>query len=284
MEAATAASTTGAGRFRRRHHLRRDEHVPHGRPVRRRAPGPHRLHRTADLLPVPQAAQPRTGCRSRDYLWRGTPTGSGARAPSACSSRWCAGCGRAGGMRSDVYRRLVALDRRHRARPGRPAARASRARSPSSRTSRSRWSGSPSSWSVPPRGRHRAGVDVPDAAGRRAHAGRSTRWSRESCTSTSASGRRSPVRRASPTGTQPLIERRGRRLGGHKSLYSTVHSTTEASSGSGTRDAYRRSRTGYDPNGRLPDLYDKCDRMKGGRCRSQHPSPAVVGDGPHRYA
>ena len=43
----------------------------------------------------------------------GTPTGSGARAPSARSAPPCAGCGPRARLRSDVYWKLVALDRRY---------------------------------------------------------------------------------------------------------------------------------------------------------------------------
>ena len=57
-----------------------------------------------------------------------------------------------------------------------------------------------------------------------------------------------------------LIEREVRRLGGHKSLYSTSYfERAEFEAGYGGED-YRRLRQTYDPKGRLPDLYDKCVR------------------------
>ena len=105
--------------------------------------------------------------------------------------------------RSDVYRRLVAFDRRHQAqRPGAPRLR-----------------GQPAEEHVvqdvevpvdavlevprllPPRRRHRAGLAVPAAAALRTSRGRSTRWSPTSSTSTSASGPASRCSPARPTAT-----------------------------------------------------------------------------------
>ena len=80
------------------------------------------------LLPVDPAARPTTADRSATTCGAGTPTGSGARARSACRTRWSAGCGRgAGGARtSTAARRARPAARRHR--PGSTAGAAGRPR------------------------------------------------------------------------------------------------------------------------------------------------------------
>jgi FAD/FMN-containing dehydrogenase len=56
------------------------------------------------------------------------------------------------------------------------------------------------------------------------------------------------------------IERVVAELGGHKSLYSTSYYPPEEFWRFYNGDAYRRLKRDYDPAGRLPDLYDKCVR------------------------
>jgi FAD/FMN-containing dehydrogenase len=58
-----------------------------------------------------------------------------------------------------------------------------------------------------------------------------------------------------------LIEDLVAKLGGHKSLYSTVHYPAEEFWRRYNGEAYGLAKTAYDPNGRLPDLYDKCVRL-----------------------
>ena len=55
-----------------------------------------------------------------------------------------------------------------------------------------------------------------------------------------------------------LIERKLMELDGHKSLYSTSSYTPEEFDALYGGEAYRRLKTRYDPAGRLPDLYTKC--------------------------
>ena len=54
-----------------------------------------------------------------------------------------------------------------------------------------------------------------------------------------------------------LIEDLVSALGGHKSLYSTVHYPAEEFWLRYNGMAYRAVKGAYDPDGRLPDLYDK---------------------------
>ncbi len=54
-----------------------------------------------------------------------------------------------------------------------------------------------------------------------------------------------------------LVEETVHMLGGHKSLYSTVHYPEEEFWQRYNGPAYRAVKTTYDPQGRLPDLYDK---------------------------
>ena len=165
--------------------------------------------------------------------------------------------------RSDVYRRH---GRAWTGAPGSPAGSAgspgSRRRSRSSRTSRSRWSGSPSSstpstaTSASPRcGCARCGC----AASAR---GRCTRCRRASCTSTSASGRPCPSVPGDPEAHNRRIERLVADLGGHKSLYSTVHYSEAEFWQHYNGPAYRALKQRYDPYGRLPDLYHKVTGSK----------------------
>jgi FAD/FMN-containing dehydrogenase len=55
-----------------------------------------------------------------------------------------------------------------------------------------------------------------------------------------------------------LIERKLMELEGHKSLYSTASYTRDEFDALYGGDAYRRLKDRYDPAGRLPDLYTKC--------------------------
>jgi FAD/FMN-containing dehydrogenase len=57
-----------------------------------------------------------------------------------------------------------------------------------------------------------------------------------------------------------LIERKVIELGGHKSLYSTSYFDEEEFSALYNGKAYRELKSRYDPDGRLPELYDKCVR------------------------
>jgi FAD/FMN-containing dehydrogenase len=58
-----------------------------------------------------------------------------------------------------------------------------------------------------------------------------------------------------------LVEDAVAALGGHKSLYSTVHYSAEEFWRRYNGAAYRAVKGTYDPGGRLPDLYDKCARL-----------------------
>jgi FAD/FMN-containing dehydrogenase len=58
-----------------------------------------------------------------------------------------------------------------------------------------------------------------------------------------------------------LIEEAVSDLGGHKSLYSTVHYPREEFWRRYNGAAYGALKSSYDPDGRLPDLYDKCVRL-----------------------
>jgi FAD/FMN-containing dehydrogenase len=59
-----------------------------------------------------------------------------------------------------------------------------------------------------------------------------------------------------------LIEQTVDQLGGHKSLYSTVHYPADEFWQRYNGPAYTAVKQAYDPAGRLPDLYDKCVRMR----------------------
>jgi FAD/FMN-containing dehydrogenase len=59
-----------------------------------------------------------------------------------------------------------------------------------------------------------------------------------------------------------LIERKVVELGGHKSLYSTSYFGEEEFSRLYNGKTYRKLKESYDPTGRLPDLYDKCVRER----------------------
>jgi FAD/FMN-containing dehydrogenase len=58
-----------------------------------------------------------------------------------------------------------------------------------------------------------------------------------------------------------LIEETVNALGGHKSLYSTVHYSAEEFWRLYNGQAYAGVKQTYDPGGRLPDLYQKCVRV-----------------------
>lgn len=51
-------------------------------------------------------------------------------------------------------------------------------------------------------------------------------------------------------------------LGGHKSLYSTVHYPEDEFWRRYNGDTYAKVKQSYDPDARLPDLYDKCVRLR----------------------
>ena len=221
-EICATGATRRAGRLRRRHRVLRRTSLPDPRrATSTTAPHGQRLHRAGHLLPVDPANATTTTCTSATTSGAGTPTGSGARGRSACRTRWSAGSGRGGTCAPTSTGSSSRCDRRHRLsariEPARPAG----PRNRSSRTSRCRSSGWRSSWILPPRDRHQAGLAVPAEAARCRDAGRSTRSTRRRSTSTSASGRRSRWRRARPTAPQPPDREMVTELGGHKSLYST---------------------------------------------------------------
>jgi len=54
------------------------------------------------------------------------------------------------------------------------------------------------------------------------------------------------------------IEDKVAELGGHKSLYSTSFYSPDEFWQRYNGVAYRKLKQRYDPDGRLPDLYDKC--------------------------
>ncbi len=101
------------------------------------------------------------------------------------------------------------------------------------------------------------GLAVPVAAAQRRSPGRCTRCGRASCTSTSASGRRCRRRPGDPEAHNRRIEQLVADLGGHKSLYSTVHYSEDEFWKHYNGPAYRALKQRYDPDGRLPDLYHK---------------------------
>jgi FAD/FMN-containing dehydrogenase len=71
-----------------------------------------------------------------------------------------------------------------------------------------------------------------------------------------------PLRPGQPHGFHNrLIEDAVTALGGHKSLYSTVHYPAEEFWQRYNGAAYGALKRAYDPDGRLPDLYDKCVRL-----------------------
>lgn len=67
-------------------------------------------------------------------------------------------------------------------------------------------------------------------------------------------------RRLEPAHFNRLVEREVIRLGGIKSLYSDSYFSREEFAQAYGMDAYRRLKARYDPQGRAPDLYDKCVR------------------------
>ncbi len=161
--------------------------------------------------------------------------------------------------RSDVYQRLVALDRRVGlvdrldARAGRPTA---RARRPGRRGARRGARGVPVV--VRPGGRDAAGVAVPAAAAHLSRRGRRTRWSRAGPTSTSASG--APSRWDPEAVDSPLnraVEAKVSELGGHKSLYSEAFYDRETFDGLYGGPDLAEVKRRYDPDDRLTSLYDK---------------------------
>jgi FAD/FMN-containing dehydrogenase len=68
-----------------------------------------------------------------------------------------------------------------------------------------------------------------------------------------------PLRPGQPDGTHNrLIESKVTELGGHKSLYSDSYFTEDEFWPRYDGDTYRKLKKAYDPGGRLPDLYAKC--------------------------
>ena len=94
--AATGALARRAGRLPRRHRVRPRRALPHARDVRRRGAVPVRLHGQQIYYRSIQR-RARTTSRSATTCGAGTPTGSGARARSACSTRSCAASCRSAG-------------------------------------------------------------------------------------------------------------------------------------------------------------------------------------------
>ena len=169
--------------------------------------------------------------------------------------------------RSDVYRKLVRLENRHRvaARIDRLRGRPARERVvqdveiPLDRTADFlRWFAARACamtpvWLCPLRLREPAGVP---AAG--ARPGRCTRCAPGGTTSTSASGGPCRSRRAPPTATSTgTIERDGGRVGGHKSLYSDAYYDRDDFDRLYGGDTWRAVKDRYDPDDRLLDLYEK---------------------------
>jgi FAD/FMN-containing dehydrogenase len=60
--------------------------------------------------------------------------------------------------------------------------------------------------------------------------------------------------------TNRAVEEQVHELGGHKSLYSTVHYPRDTFWRLYDGEAYGAAKRAYDPGARLPDLYDKCVR------------------------
>jgi FAD/FMN-containing dehydrogenase len=72
-----------------------------------------------------------------------------------------------------------------------------------------------------------------------------------------------PLEPGEPDGTHNrLIERTVTELGGHKSLYSTSYFDEDEFWTLYNGKTYRELKDAYDPRGRLPDLYDKCVRNR----------------------
>jgi FAD/FMN-containing dehydrogenase len=72
-----------------------------------------------------------------------------------------------------------------------------------------------------------------------------------------------PLAQGQPAGTHNRrIEQLVAELDGHKSLYSNSYYTPEEFERRYNGPAYRELKKTYDPSGRLPDLYDKCVRER----------------------
>jgi FAD/FMN-containing dehydrogenase len=70
-----------------------------------------------------------------------------------------------------------------------------------------------------------------------------------------------PLRPGERTGTyNRLIESKVTELGGHKSLYSDSYFEEDEFWEAYDGESYRKLKEAYDPTGRLPDLYSKCVR------------------------
>ena len=213
-----------AGRLRRRHRVqpRTSSTSPWARSSTTRAGG-ERLHRQGRSTTGRSSAAPATSSPCTTTCGAGTPTGSGARGRSACSTRRCAGCGRGGtGAPTSTGgwsrstggtgspRRIDRAARPAAAGGGRPGR-----RDPGRRAGEV-------PRRLPPRGRASRRSGCARCGCATTQPGRCTRWTRASSTSTSASGRAvAAARPASPDGDHNrLIEETVAALGGHKSLYS----------------------------------------------------------------
>ena len=181
----------------------------------------------------------------------GTPTGSGAPGRSACSTRGSAGCCRARYLRSDVYRKLVALDRRYERR--RPARAARTGSPPRAGDPGHRGAGRPAA-RVPgvlrQRDRHQPGLAVPAAscataaglaavpAGARQTYVNVGFWS----TVPAAAGR-------SGRHAQPADRGQGRRARAATSRCTRLLLLARSSGGSTTATRTTKSSRSYDPDG-----------------------------------
>ena len=222
-----------------------------------------RLHRPADLLPVAPAARDRPADDVRLPLALGHRLVLVLRAPSAPSNplvrrlwprRW---------RRSDVYHRLLGLDRRFGIadrldrRAGPPAARAG---DPGRRGAGRAAGGVPRL--VRRRGRDAPGLAVP-ARGASRDAGRPTRSSRGATYVNVGFWGTVHVGPDAADGPRTArSRRRSHELGGHKSLYSEAFYDRETFDRlyDGRQPAAVKAR--YDPDDRLTTLYDKAVKRR----------------------
>ena len=254
-----AASREPGCRLRRRHRVRPRRAVPDARHLHRRPrPRTQRLHRPAGLLPLHARARTST-------------TSTVARLHLALGHRLVlvlAGPRRAApGGAPALAAPLPPLRRLPPPRRPRPPHRAQRAGPPAGRVAR-RGAGHPgrrdpgaSGW------RSSSRPSTPTSASPRCGCarcgcgasgpGRCTRCDPASSTSTSGSGRASRSCPGGPRPTTGRVEELVADLGGHKSLYSTVHYDEAEFWQRYNGPAYRVLKERYDPRGRLPDLYTK---------------------------
>ena len=240
-----------------------------------------------NLLPVDPAAHHRSPDRRATTCGDGTPTGSGARGPLARSTASCGGSGHAV-ARTDVYRRLVALDHAtgvsaridHAARAGPEEAVVqdveipARAAPPSSSTGSSARCRITPIWLCPLQlrdtsaapgalGANPAGRPVPSQASPAAYPrGRCTRSRRVSPTSTSASGRPSPIAPGREAATSTAHRGRGDAAGRARVplLRVLLRRTSTFARPLRRRRVHRASRIVTTRSGRFPTLFDKAVR------------------------